>query len=185
MPNETLDIIRSRRSIRKYTGQPVTEEDLRAILDAAVYAPSANNSQAWHFSVVRGEAMLTKVRAVMKQNMLASGVARMVERASVPGFVPFYNTPVLILLSADPAYKYAQIDCGIAVQTVALAAESLGLGSCIMASSELLFAADTDGSLASELGFPQGYKHVVSICLGYKNEAPEAKERNAGLVDYL
>lgn len=185
MPNETLNIIRSRRSIRKYSGQPVKEEDIRAILDAAVYAPSANNSQAWHFSVVRGEAMLAKVRAVMAQNMLASGVPRMVERASVPGFVPFYNAPVLIILSADPAYKYAQIDCGIAVQTIALAAESLGLGSCIMASSELLFAADADGSLARELGLPEGYRHVVSICLGYKNEAPEAKERNEGLVNYL
>jgi nitroreductase len=185
MPNETLNTIHSRRSIRRYTAQPVTEEDIRAIMDAVIYAPSANNSQAWHFSVVRSEATLAKVRAVMKQNMLTSGVTRMVERASVPGFVPFYNTPVLILLSADPAYKYAQIDCGIAVQTIALAAESLGLGSCIMASSELLFAVDTDGSLACELGFPQGYRHVVSICLGYKNEAPEAKERNAGLVDYL
>lgn len=185
MPNETLDIIRSRRSIRRYTGQPIPEEGIRAILDAAVYAPSANNSQAWHFSVVRGEAMLTKVRAVMKQNMLASGVPRMLERASVPGFVPFYNAPVLIILSADPGYKYAQIDCGIAVQTIALAAESLGLGSCIMASSELLFANDADGSLARELGFPQGHKHMISICLGYKDEALEAKERNAGLVDYL
>jgi nitroreductase len=183
LPNETLDIIRSRRSIRKYTGQPVREEDIRAILDAVVYVPSANNSQPWHFSVVRSEAMLTKVRAVMKQNMLNSGVPRMLERASVPGFIPFYNTPVLIILSADSANKYAQIDCGIAVQTIALAAESLGLGSCIMASSELLFAADVDGSLARELGFPQGYKHVISICLGYKNESPEAKERNARLVD--
>lgn len=185
MPNEMLNIIRSRRSIRRYTSLSVKEEDIRAIMDAAIYAPSANNSQAWHFSVVCGKGMLAKVRAVMTQNMLASGVTRMVERASVPGFVPFYSAPVLIILSADPAYKYAHIDCGIAVQTIALAAESLGLGSCIMASSELLFAADSDGSLARELSIPEGYRHVVSICLGYKNEAPEAKERNAGLVDYL
>mgnify|MGYP000903898726 CR=1 FL=1 len=185
MPNETLNIIRSRRSIRKYTAQLVNDENLRAILDAAVYAPSAMNSQGWHFSVVRGAEMLAKIRAVMTQNMLASGVQRMVERASVPGFVPFYNAPVLVILSADPAYKFAQMDCGIAVQTIALAAESLGIGSCIMASTELLFANDADGSLSRELGFPPGYKHMVSICLGYKDEAPDAKERNEELVNYV
>jgi nitroreductase len=185
MTNETIWVLLNRRSIRKYTKEPVREEDLQAILQAAIYSPSAMNGQEWHFSVVRSEKILKKLQITMKENMLRSGVERLVQRASEPGFVGFFGAPVLIFLSAPAEAHSAQIDCGIAVENIAIAAESLGLGSCIMTSSELLFADDKDGSLARELGFPEGYKHVCSIALGYKDENPPAKERREGLINYV
>ncbi len=185
MTNETIQVLLNRRSIRKYTAEPVKEEDLKTILQTAIYSPSAMNGQSWHFSVVRNEKVLKKLQVTMKENMLRSGIEAVVRRASEPGFVGFFAAPVIIFLSAPAEAHSAQIDCGIAVENIAIAAESLGLGSCIMTSSELLFADDGDGSLARELGFPEGNKHVCSIALGYKDENPPAKERKEGLVNYV
>ena len=55
-----IDLIKRRRSIRRYTSEPVTETEVRELLEAAMAAPSANNSQPWHFVVVRDEQ--TKAR---------------------------------------------------------------------------------------------------------------------------
>lgn len=109
----------------------------------------------------------------------------MVQRASEPGFQAFHNAPAIVFLSADPNARHAQIDCGIAVENIALAAESLGIGSCILTSSRNLFMNDKDGSLARELGFPTGYGHICAITLGYKGENPPAKERKEDLVNYI
>jgi nitroreductase len=185
MQNETLNVLRSRRSIRKYKPQPISEEELQAILQAAIYSPSGMNLQGWHFTAVRSPEMMAKLKGLMKEAMLNSGDPRRVERASEPGFVALHDAPGMIFLSAPADSRYARLDCGIAVENIALAAESLGIGSCILASSELLFDADKDGSLAKELGFPAGYKHVCSITLGYKDESPEAKPRIEGLINYV
>jgi len=61
---DALETLFTRRSIRKYTSEPVSEEDLRTILEAAMNAPSANNRQPWHFLVVDGRDRLDAMMAV-------------------------------------------------------------------------------------------------------------------------
>lgn len=185
MENEILKVIHNRRSIRNYTQDPVSDEAIEAILEAGIYAPSAMNQQEWHFTVVKDPQLMKKLRDIMKENMLNSGVPAMVERASAESFVAFHNAPVLIFLSADEKVRSALIDGGIAIENMALAAESLGLGSCIMTSSVILFNADQDGALVRELGFPTGYKHVCTLSLGYKAEFPEPKPRRDNLVNII
>ncbi len=68
-------------------------------------------------------------------------------------------------------------------ENISLAAESLGIGSCILTSSEILFAEDKSGKLKKELGIPEGYKHFCSVALGYKNcENPQPAPRHEGRV---
>lgn len=186
MTNETLKTIHRRRSIRKYKPDQINDAELQQILDAALYAPSARNQQAWHFSVIQNEALLSKMRATMKENMLNSGNEFFVGRASAPGFVALYNAPTVIIISADEKAGQTQIDCGIVVENIALAAESLNIGSCILTSSELLFSTDQDGELKRELGIPEGYRHVCGITLGYKDcEQPAAAPRKENLVTLI
>ncbi len=104
----------------------------------------------------------------MKANMLKHGAPFQVERASAPGFVAFHDAPTVIIISGDEKAMQIQIDCGITAENISLAAESLGLGSCILTSSEILFAEDKSGKLKKELGIPEGYKHFCSVALGYK-----------------
>jgi len=111
---ETLEAIHTRRSIRKYSDQPVTEEDLRTLLSAAMAAPSAGNQQPWQFVVVRDKKLL----------------------AAIPNIHPYAGmapkAPLGILVCGDTRNeKYAGywvLDCAAAVQNLLLAAHALGLG---------------------------------------------------------
>jgi nitroreductase len=185
MQNETLKVIRNRRSIRKYTAEQISDEEVKAIVEAAIYAPTGMNLQGWHFSVVQKPALIAKIRKTMKENILNSGVPGMVERAKAPDFAAFHNAPTILFLSADEKSGVAQIDCGMAAENICLAAESLNIGSCIMTSSAILFVNDAAGELAHEIGFPAGYKHMCAVTLGYKAEHPTAPERKSGVVNYV
>ena len=184
--NETLQTIYNRRSIRKYKSDPIPAAELKEILTAAINAPNAGNRQQWHFTVIQNKAVLDRVKAVMKENMLNSGLDFMVKRASEPGFVAFFDAPVLVIISGDEKSKFGGIDCGAAAENIALAAESLNIGSCLMTSSEFLFASEKGTDLMKELGIPEGYKHVCAVTLGYKDgENPPAKPRNQEVINYI
>jgi len=185
MSNQTIQTILTRRSIRQYKPEQISDEELEEILCAAMYAPSARNQQAWHFTVVQNKAALAMMKTALKEGMLTSGVEFLMNRASDPDFVAFHNAPTLIVISAD-AQVGGAIDCGAAAENIALAAESLGIGSCLMASSEMAFKSPLGEDLRTELGIPQGYEHVCTVALGYKDcEQPPAKPRRDNLVNYV
>ena len=66
MLNEVLENIKSRRSVRAYTEQQVSAEDLNLILEAATYAPSGMNFQTWHFTAIQDAAVLTELNEKIK-----------------------------------------------------------------------------------------------------------------------
>ena len=111
---EMLDLIHARRSIRAYTPEAVSDDDVAEILDAAMAAPSAGNQQPWHFVVIRDRALL----------------------AAVPGFHPHARmapqAPVAILVCGDPALErhagYWVQDCSAATENLLLAVAAKGLG---------------------------------------------------------
>ena len=124
-----LDIAKSRQSCRSYdSGRPVEDDKIMAILEAAQLAPSACNSQPYHFAVCRGES------------------AKKVARATAgPGMNKFsVDAPVIIVVSEMPynrtaaigaklkANDYRSIDIGITTAYLTAEANSQGLGSCIM-----------------------------------------------------
>lgn len=184
--NKTLQVIYSRRSIRKYKREPLSESELQEILNAAINAPNAGNQQRWHFSVIQNKAVLDSLKNTMKDNMLNSGIEFMAKRASEPGFVAFFDAPTLVINTADEKSRWGGIDCGAAAENIALAAESLNIGSCLMTSSEILFASDQGGELIKNLGIPDGYQHICALTLGYKEgENPPAKPRNKEAVNYI
>ncbi|MCC8150072.1 MAG: nitroreductase family protein [Lachnospiraceae bacterium] len=115
---ELTDGVLKRRSIRKYTEQHITEEDLRTILRAGMTGPSCANTRDWSFLVVRGRDTLIKMADA---NGRPAG--------------PLRSCDVGILILGDlertfpPAKDYWVIDGAIAGQNMILAAEGLGIGS--------------------------------------------------------
>ena len=111
---DTLTAIHTRRSIRKYTDQPVTPEQVRTLLAAAMAAPSAGNQQPWQFVVVTDKDLLAQVGLLHPHVHMAP------------------KAPLGILVCGDTrAEKYAGywvVDCSAAVQNLLLAAHDLGLG---------------------------------------------------------
>lgn len=183
--NETIKVIKKRRSIRKYKAEQIAAAELQEILDCAIYAPNAMNQQKWHFTVIQSKAMLDRMVGIIKENIFNVGNEFMKERASSPDYHTFYNAPTVILISAAEKAPWIQVDCGLAAENITLAAEAQNIGSCVIASSGLLFASEKGNSMRKELGMPDGYNHVCTISLGYKDEDPAAPPRNKEVFNYV
>jgi len=182
---KTMDSIYSRRSIRQYKPQQITDKEMKTILNAALYAPSARNLQDWHFSVVQDPTLRLKLKKILVENMDNSGIGFLIQKAEDPSFDPFFNAPTVVFISGDTGDKFVDVSCGAAAQNLMLAAESLNIGSCIIATPELLFTADKEDELKKELGFPSGYRFVCAVTLGYKNcENPAAAPRK-NVISFL
>jgi len=110
---DVLEAIKGRRSIRKYTQERVSEEQVAQILEAGRWAPSRGNSQAWKFIVVKNAKLLKDLgEAIPTGKFLA-------------------EAPVGIAVVIDPrASKHPEQEGGAAIQNMLLAAHALGLGAC-------------------------------------------------------
>jgi nitroreductase len=180
---EAMEVIKNRRSIRQYKAEQISDEELQEILDAALLAPNAMNMQAWHFTVIQDRDLLERIVGIVKGNLLNSGIEFLAQRASTPGYNTFYNAPTVIMISGSEKAPFIQVDGGAAAQNIALAAEALDIGSCVMTSPAFLFASPEGNDLKEELGIPEGYVHVCTVALGYKgSEHPDAPPRKKDVI---
>ncbi|GHU69555.1 hypothetical protein FACS1894184_13770 [Clostridia bacterium] len=171
--NPVLRAIAERRSTRGYSATPLTQEQLDALLSAAVQSPSAMNRQPWHFSVVQNPAILSRINTEISAafNKDVGDV--------------FYGAPCCIFLSCEPDARWSRLDCGIAVENIAVAAQALGLGSVILGMPEGAFTGPNGGELNSLLKFPPTYKFAVAIAVGNPTTSKEAHPLLEGRIDYI
>ena len=184
--NETLQVIKKRRSIKQYKAEQIPDADLQQIMEAAIYAPNARNAQTWHFTVIQNKDMIDKMVSIIKENMMNSGIEFLVGRASEPDYHTFYHAPTVVIITGDEKDKFREVSCGVAAENIALAAQSLNIGSCVMTSPELLFASDKGKALTKESGVPDGYTHVCVVTLGYtEGKEPATPPRNKDVINYV
>jgi nitroreductase len=155
---ETLKSIHTRRSIREYKTQPVPDELIQELLEAAMQAPSAGNQQPWHFLLVTDRKLLSKMaEALPFGKMLA-------------------DAPLGIVVCADlELEKYAGFwvqDCSNATMNLLLAAHDLGLGAVWVGVHPL---EDRVSNLRTILGLPASVIPLNVIPLGYPASTPEAQ----------
>ncbi len=127
------ETLRARRSVRAYTGEPLDEATVRALLDAAVQAPSAMNGQPWAFAIVQDRAALQRYSDRAKELLLARPDARAIHARDVLGYIGpniFYDAGTLIAIGVRQRGDYAEADCWLAAENLMLAAASMGLGTC-------------------------------------------------------
>ncbi|MGI5916232.1 MAG: nitroreductase family protein [Anaerolineae bacterium] len=181
----TLDAIAARRSIRKFTDEPVSEDDLRAILTAAIQAPSGKNRQPWRFIVVQGEQRAEMVR-LMRQGITrnkaqdnptgsAEWTVNVMETAPVTVFVfnPYGIHPWLAHSIEQNFQSLVDVQSvGAAIQNMLLAAQDLGLGSLWIC--DVFFAYE---ELMGWLG--EDCQMVAAVSFGYPAESPAARPRKA------
>lgn len=174
--NEVLQAISDRRSIRGYTEEPVTGEQLETLLTAAMEAPSARNLQPWHITAVQDTALIDRVNEAYRKEFLKVCPAEMRERIEDPASSVFYHAKTVLFFSCPPLSEmpYAQTDAGMAIQTVALAAHSMGLGSVILGMPRFAFDGDEADALRVALAFPEGYDFCLCIAIGHPAMTKEA-----------
>jgi nitroreductase len=168
-----LDLIRERRSVRQYQDKPLEEEKLRQILEAARLAPSASNSQPWHFYVVRDR----------EKRVALAGKMPLGSSLVINSFIA--EAPVVIVATAGPVdllhrvaafivnKQWYYLDIGIALEHMALTAWELGVGSCWVGWFD-------EKKVKSLVGIPPGEEVVALLTLGYAQPTvPHPKQRKA------
>ena len=181
--NDTMTVIMRRKSVRNYSPEPVKAEDLKAITEAAIWAPNAMNKQGWHFTVISDPAMISRMSEAGRKGLANSGVPFLQERAKADDFHAFFHAPAVIVVSIAED-KFTTFDAGAACATLCLAAKSLGYGTCITASTEFMFAGDP--SLKAEL-MPEDYKFMCAITIGVEAAGPDdhVRDRKTDVISYI
>ena len=169
---DILQAISDRRSHRVYREEQLPEKVLDSILRAGLEAPSARNHQPWHFSVVQDAALIQEIHDEAAQVMGKGGSPRFAD----PDFQLFYHAPTVVFLFGEKDFGWTQVDCGIAVENMALAAEGLGVGSVILGLPKPAFEGNKADELRKKLQCPDGYDFVIAIALGYAADTKEAHD---------
>jgi nitroreductase len=160
---DIFQVIRDRRSIRKYKDTPVERENIEQILDAARLAPSWKDMQCWRFLVLDDAEKRAKVLAAFPDDN--------------PGKKAIAMAPVVIVVCADPresgvenGIEYYIADTAIAFEHLCLAAHALGLGTCWMGWYN-------EEQIKRALAIPDDIRIIGITPLGYPDQEPKARPR--------
>lgn len=186
----TLKAIYERRSVRAYSDMPVTREDVELLLDAAIHAPSAVNSQPWAFAVIQQREALTRYAEEGKKLLLGEppnvevvesglpNIDRLRQMASGADFALFHRAPALIVIYATSIEGVS--DCYLAAQNLMLAAWAIGLGTCPIGLARPLF---NQAEVKTELEVPLDWSAALPIAVGRPaGETPPSSRRPAQIV---
>ena len=190
--NEVMNTILHRRSVRKYQQKQITDEELDRILTAGEYAPCAGGRQSPVFVVCQdavlnrefGEINLGVLRAISdKRPGMKPGENNAPKKLGLePGKVSaFHNAPTVITVFAPKDWYNFTLDCAVAAENMMLAADALGIGSCLIARAEETFATERGKEVQSAWGLDETYEAKLHVLLGYSAEEPRtAKPRRDG-----
>jgi len=156
-----LELIKKRGSVRKYKDEPIPQDNLLKVLEAARLAQSAANRQPWQFVVVMDKEIKDKL----------ADVAHLPDR---PRQSSIETAAVVIICLAEPekSAKWFLVDLAIAIENMALTAWDLGIGSCWI-------GAFVEANVKRLLNIPNNLQVVSLLTLGYADEEPRPKNRKA------
>lgn len=172
---DLMDAIYKRQAMRWYAPHQIDPDQVRALIDAAIQAPSAANQQPWAFAVIQDPALVQRVSDRVKELTLAratetSPLWRQRALLSNPSFHVFYGAPTVILICGRKGTRFpANEDCFLAAQNLMLAAYGLGLGTCPIGFAR---EALNDPALKQEIGIGDDHDVVMPIAAGYAAEIP-------------
>lgn len=192
--NEVINNILSRRSIRKFKKEQITEEELDLILKAGAYAPTGGNCQSFKITAICNAEKLKALNTAMTKliNELEvdentpESVLAVKNRKLPENPKHFFDAPVLIIVSNTDGYLNAMADSACAMENMMLAAHSLGLGSCWI--NLLVRLRDFEGVrvISSAFQIPENHKICGCLAVGYPDMAvPKAPERKEAIINII
>ena len=173
MNNEVLNAIKTRRSIRKYKAEQITDEQLDAILEAGTYAATGMGKQSPVIVVVQKPELIAKLS---KMNAAVMGTTS----------DPFYGAPTVLIVLADPERGTYVEDGSLVMGNLMLAAHAVGVDSCWIHRAKEEFETPEGKELLKSLGIEGDYEGIGHLVLGYAAApAKEAAPRKADYVYYI
>lgn len=176
--NAAIENMMTRRSIRKYTAEPVSREILTKIMECGINAPNGQNKQSWEVRIVDNPAVMDEIK-----DAIAKGHPQM-----KPEFAHgcFRDAPIMVFIARDTTYPFSAYDCGMLSQNIMLSAWSYGVGSvCLASPVRMMMDNDACKPVLEKLGFSENYELSLCIGLGWPDESPEAKPRMMEKVKFI
>ena len=156
---DTLELLKSRRSIRKYKSTPVEEEKIQKCLEAAQWAPSASNKQPWEFMIVTKPENRNKM-------------------AKIHPYAKFIaESPVVFIPLTDPTIHadYHQSDTALATMQFMIMAHSLGLGTCW---AGVINKPQIENEIKKMLDIPEKLRVLALVAVGYPDHGRESNRKD-------
>lgn len=189
---DMLEMLKRRRSIRKYLGTPVEPDKLQKIAEAGIYAPNPGGRQGTKVIMLSDAELIDKIGIVNAdcENRNWNGRSVSTEQPSIIDDLSiksgFYGCPALGIVCVPKNFKSFVNGIGsafVTAQNMVIAAYSLGVSSCIVGRAEATFEKEEMNSLLSKWGLNEEYAPLVFVCFGYiKGTYPDAKPRAEGRI---
>lgn len=170
MDNAVLTALKTRRSIRSYKAEQITDEELRTVLEAGTWAPTGKGLQDPWIVAVQDAALKEKLS---QMNRAFLGIDS----------DPFYGAPTFVLVFASRPEKWRNgvQDASLVLGNMMLAAHAIGLGSCWINREREMFDTEEGKALLKQWGLPEDVMGVGALALGYPAAEPKApKPRKEG-----
>ncbi len=179
---DALECIKTRRSIRKFKEEPVSQETVNAIIEAASYAPSWKNTQISRYHIVENKEILQKIadNCVLDFEFNQKTINRAPQLVVVSMIEKRCGYEKDGSFSTSKEDRWEMFDAGIASQTFCLAAHDMGVGTVILGIFD-------EEKVAKAISLPEGQKVAALIAMGYPNQECEAPKRKTveELVNYI
>ena len=179
---ETKACIQGRRSVRRYTDEPVTRETVGQVVALAAYAPSWKNTQVARYTAVTDRAVIEKIAnecvlGFTHNAGILTGCSVLVVQSIINKRSGYERDGSF---STAQGTHWESFDAGIAAQTFCLAAHDLGVGTCILGVFD-------EKKVAEAIGLPEGQTVSCLIPMGYPAETPNAPARKSAddLLRYI
>ncbi len=161
-----LDILTTAKTATMFTSEPISEDHIKQILSAGLNAPSARNSQPWHFSVVTNKDVLNQIADAMSGGTSSASSS---QQSSAPKRLGLADAPVAVFVYGTDNLPTDSFDCGLATEAMSIAALSLGYGTKILSSPSTTLNGEKKAEFDKLLQIPEGYSNVAVLLIGHND----------------
>ena len=170
---DILQLIKSRRSVKKFKSDPVPKALIEKIVEAGSWAPTGLNWQSPIILAVTNKELRDKLSRL---NFLSDSDKRV---------DPFYGAPVVLVVLADKTKHTYVYDGSLVMGNMLLEAHSLGLGACWIHRAKETFNSEEGKAILKELGIEGEYEGIGNCVVGYPDMTPADKPRKENWVYYV
>lgn len=188
-----LEVIKKRRSIRKFTEEMLSHDEIDQIVEAGRYAPTGGNCQTVHFTVISNQEILDELRRnvqdafagmELKENLYKS-LQNSIRVSKLGKYVYDYHAPVLVVVSNEKGYPNAIADSACALENMMLQATSMGIGSCWINQLHWLDENKSVREVLARCGIAENETVCGSVALGKSEVHPDVLKRTGMKVTWI
>jgi nitroreductase len=194
---QVFEVVKNRRSIRKYKPDPIPQQKLECLIEAARWAPSGENAQPWRFVIVEDKEKIKALGSIagmadrrqFSAEFAAGETAKRLKKIKDPkkrqkvmekltgGHVSSFleNAPLVIIVCGKKDVWDLPYDCSAAIENILIMAVALGLGTCWV-ESPVMDVRDEE-KIKAMFEIPKSIKVLTAIAVGYPDENPKPRPR--------